>query len=192
MKTLPEDTFAEYLNYAHPGPVIPGLFQAAIPQGLAYLPEADLFLISNYMFDGRTAALTLTPAYPSPGDYVYPDFFISIPNEVQGAAFIRDHIVLSRSYGRTNNSRLSVYKSPLDEPPDHTFAFPNGRTVPVYLLDESRHRNTISAPPMTEGISVFSGTLALLFESAADKYRRTARYPQDRIHLISADIISSR
>lgn len=326
IKTLPEDTFAEYLSYTQAGPVIPGLFQAAIPQGLAYLPEGDLFVVSNYMFDGRTATLTLTAASPAPetandprlktiwiynndgsphmghmggvavshralwiassahfyrvplshimqaedgaelklpeplstevtcstaaysegvlyigefrssdGSYstpkshtftsedgtqnhalmaafqldestdalaphhidetrknkrfVKPDFFISIPDEVQGAAFIRDHIVLSRSYGRTNNSRLSVYQSPLDEPPDHTFTFPNDHTVPVRLLDESRHRKTIVAPPMTEGITAFSGALALLFESAADKYRRTSRYPQDRIHIISADII---
>ncbi len=325
MKTLPAKTFAEYLSYAHPGPIIPGLFQGAIPQGLAYLPQANRFLVSNYMFDGRTAALTLIAASPiqedtqetrpktiwiynhdgsrhrghmggvavskstvwiassahfyrmslsdilnaengadlklpkplstevtcstaaysqgvlyigefrssdgsystpeshafSGGDghqnqalmaafkldgatdplsplridesqidetYVYPDFFISIPDEVQGAAFIRDHIVLSRSYGRTNNSRLSVYKSPLNETPDHIFTFPNGRTVPVFLLDDTRHYNTISSPPMTEGITIFTDTLALLFESAADKYRCTSRYPQDRIHIISAEI----
>ena len=323
LKTLPAETFAEYLSYTQPGPVIPGLFQAAIPQGMDYVPAADAFIISNYMFDGRTAVLTITAASPaqegadeaqpkaiwiynhdgSPhtghmggvavskksvwiassahfyrmslkdildaedgaklelpkplstevtcstaaysdgilyigefrssdgsystpkshtfsseagtqnhalmaafqldesvdalnlqqidDDFVYPDFFISIPDEVQGAAFIRDHLVLSRSYGRTNNSRLSVYQSPLDEPPDHSFSFPNGRAVPVRLLDEPRHRKTIVAPPMTEGICVFSDTLALLFESAADKYRRTARHPQDRIHFLSADIISS-
>ncbi len=313
-ETLPAETFREYLALSRPGPVIPGLFEAAIPQGMAYIPVADAFLISNYMFDGRTAALTLVNAstglqektvwiynndgsrhtghmggvavsqetvwiassrhfYPlqlsvllntedgaelslpeplstevtcstaasadgvlyigefrsSDGSYstpqshafdngnralmaafeldpstgalatsqisdnfVYPDYFLSIPDEVQGEAFYNGHIILSRSYGRTNNSRLSVYTSPLEGPPDASFTFSNGTSVPVRHLDSSREIKTITAPPMTEGITLFSGELALLFESAADKYRRTARYPQDRIHIISPELLTKR
>ncbi len=311
--TLPEETFGEYLAMTRPGPIIPGLFEAAIPQGLAYIPAADMFIISNYMFDGRTAALTLVHAptgrqektvwlynqdgsrhtghmggvavsqetvwiassrhfYPLPlsallnaedgaeltlpeplstevtcstaayadgilyigefrssdGSYstppshsftngnhallaafeldpatgrlpesgvrdrfVYPDYFLSLPDEVQGEAFYNGYIILSRSYGRTNNSRLSVYTSPLEESPDTSFAFPDGPTVPVWHLDTSRHIKTITAPPMTEGITVFNGKLSLLFESAADKYRRTARYPQDRLHIISPELLTT-
>ncbi len=313
-ESLPKKSFGEYLDMSRPGPVIPGLFEAAIPQGLAYIPEADAFLISNYMFDGRTAVLFLvnaaslqleksiwlynrdgsthtghmggvavsphslwiasseyfyrlpleqilhaedgaelklpeplktevtcsTATYadgvlyigefrssdgsystpqshsfsngnralmaafeldPATGDlspsqirdhFVYPDYFLSIPDEVQGEAFYDGHIILSRSYGRTNNSRLSVYASPLKTPAEDSFSFPDGPTVPVWHLDSTQHVKTVTAPPMTEGITVFSGKLALLFESAADKYRRTARYPQDRIHIISPELLTTR
>ena len=311
--TLPAETFGEYLAMTCPGPIIPGLFEAAIPQGLAYIPAADIFIISNYMFDGRTAVLFLvnaaslqleksiwlydrdgsthtghmggvavsphslwiasskyfyrlpleqilhaedgaelklpeplktevtcsTATYadgvlyigefrssdgsystpqshsfdngssalmaafeldPATGDlatsqfrdhFVYPDYFLSIPDEGQGEVFYNGHIILSRSYGRTNNSRLSVYASPLGSPAEDSFSFPDGPTVPVWHLDSTQHVKTVTAPPMTEGITLFSGEFALLFESAADKYRRTARYPQDRLHIISPELLTT-
>ncbi|MCA1795812.1 MAG: hypothetical protein LC660_18430 [Desulfobacteraceae bacterium] len=40
---------------------------------------------------------------------------------------------------------------------------------------------------MTEGIVMVEGALAVLFESAADKYRRTSRFPQDRIHFLDTE-----
>lgn len=314
---LPEEQFAEYRDLMQPGPIIPGLFQAAVPQGLAYIPEARLLLISSYMFDGRTAAITcvslgddtvngrlektiwiyngdgsphmghmggiavskewvwiasgpdfyqlplsgileagdgskllLSGPYTTEvacsaaaasggvlyisefrsrdGSYrtskshyyktaddkinhalaagfilagqsdgippsrlqagaAYPDYFISIPDEVQGIAFLDDRIVLSQSYGRRNDSRVSVYASPLGGEPDGFFALKNGQEVPVWVLDDSNRIREITAPPMSEGICLVEGQVAVLFESASDKYRDTARSPQSRIHYLPAD-----
>jgi hypothetical protein len=122
----------------------------------------------------------------------YPSFFISIPDQVQGAAFTREHIILSRSYGRKNNSLLSVYRIPFHRQPEDYFTLENKTDVPVWHLDCRHHVRTITAPPMTEGIVMVEGALAVLFESAADKYRRTSRFPQDRIHFLDTEkLISS-
>ncbi len=117
----------------------------------------------------------------------YPSFFISIPDKVQGAAFTREHAILSRSYGRKNNSRLSVYRIPFHRKPKDYFTLENGTDVPVWHLDCRNHLRTIDAPPMTEGIVMVEEALAVLFESAADKYRRTSRFPQDRIHFLDTE-----
>ncbi|MFP4284904.1 MAG: hypothetical protein ACLFQG_05065 [Desulfovermiculus sp.] len=113
-----------------------------------------------------------------------PSFFISLPDKVQGAAFIEEHIVLSKSYGRRNTSHLSVHLNPVHSNTPDSFTFENGKTVPVWHLDSLTHIKTIGAPPMTEGITNLRGELAVLFESGANKYRRSARHPQDRIQLL--------
>ncbi|MFO7912296.1 MAG: hypothetical protein R6V15_09070 [Desulfotignum sp.] len=118
---------------------------------------------------------------------IYPSFFISIPDKVQGAAFTREHIILSQSYGRRNNSRLSVYRIPFYRKPKDFFVLENGTNVPVWHLDCRQHVRTIDAPPMTEGVVMVQGKLAVLFESGSDKYRRTARFPQDRIHFLDIE-----
>ncbi len=115
---------------------------------------------------------------------VYPSFFISIPDKVQGAAFTREYIILSQSYGRKNNSFLSVYRTPFHDEPEDRFVLENGMDVPVWHLDCRSHVRSIEAPPMTEGIVMVENLLAVLFESASDKYRRTSRFPQDRIHFL--------
>ena len=53
----PEE-YALYNSIMAEGPLIPGIFQSAVPQGMAYYEEADLMLISNYMFDGRPSCIT--------------------------------------------------------------------------------------------------------------------------------------
>ncbi len=114
-----------------------------------------------------------------------PSFFISLPDKVQGAAFIQEHIVLSKSYGRRNTSHLSVHLNPAYRvKTPYSFTFENGKTVPVWHLDSLTHIKTIGAPPMTEGITNLRGELAVLFESGANKYRRSARHPQDRIQVL--------
>jgi len=318
---LPVEVFAKYEAYARPGPVIPGLFQDAVPQGIAYIPDEELLLISNYMFDGRTGSVAVialedneadgrlekvvwfhdndgsqhgghmggiavsgawlwiassssfyqvpltavleaenneilllgdplttevtcsaaaadsgilyisefrsrdgsyrtkrshyletasggknhalaagfyldesTGDIPSAGiidGTAYPDFFLSIPDQVQGMAFIDGYIVLSQSYGRRNNSTLSVYRSPMGNTQDAEFTLSNGTTVPVWRLDSSNLISVLTAPPMTEGIVNIGGELALLYESGSDKYRDTAGFPQSRVHIISAEILNS-
>jgi hypothetical protein len=141
-------------------------------------------LMAGFHLDGKTddikeAMQTDTTAYPS--------FFFSIPDKVQGAAFTREHIIFSRSYGRKNNSLLSVYRIPFHREPEDHFTLENGTNVPVWHLDCRSHVRTIEAPPMTEGIVMVENSLAVLFESASDKYRRTSRFPQDRIHFLDTE-----
>jgi len=317
---LPSEIFGEYNSVFQPGPVIPGLFQGAVPQGIAYVPGEELLLISNYMFDGRTGSLTVISLEDDPakgrfekvlwfqnsdgsqhnghmggvavsggrlwiassssfyhvplnevleaennevlllgaalttevtcsvagtdgetlyisefrsrdGSYrtksshyfetsdgrrnralaagfnldpseesipssrigngaVYPDFFLSIPDQVQGMAFIDEYIILSQSYGRKNNSTLSIYRSPIGDEQDAEFTLSNGTTVPVWHLDSSNLISVLTAPPMTEGIVNIGGKLALLYESGSDKYRDTAGFPQSRVHILSPGILS--
>ncbi len=300
-----------YNRIREEGPVIPGIFQATVPQGMAYYPDEDLMLISNYMFDGRPSCITaismtdgllkktlwlLNPdnsphmghvgglavskkylwiasgkgvyyvslesfenqsdntnlkmtafvqtaakgsfatfsdgilwigeftsrdgSYSVPdfhhfknhegnvnhawmagfildseSDMInqeniiagvfYPDYILSIPHEVQGAAFLNNKIILSQSYGRNNNSRISVYSDPLEEVSHNVFVTDNGRSIPVWILDEQNFELEIIAPPMTEGIVDYRGSAAVLFESGSDKYRTTAKNPQGRIHILT-------
>ena len=305
------EEYSLYNGIMEKGPLIPGIFQAAVPQGMAYYSNEDLMLISNYMFDGRPSCITavsmedekliktlwLMNSDGSPhmghvgglavskkylwiasgkgvyyisleifenqsdntnlemtvfvqtaakgsfatfsdgilwvgeftsrdGSYSVPDFhhfknhegkvnhgwmagfilesdsdminhentiagvsypnyILSIPHEVQGAAFIKDKIILSQSYGRKNNSRISVYLDPLEELPHSFFVTDDNRSIPVWILDDQNLEVKLIAPPMTEGIVNYKGLTAILFESGSDKYRNTAKNPQDRISILN-------
>ncbi|MCK5201657.1 MAG: hypothetical protein KAR21_25060, partial [Spirochaetales bacterium] len=52
------EEYSLYNGIMEKGPLIPGIFQAAVPQGMAYYSNEDLMLISNYMFDGRPSCIT--------------------------------------------------------------------------------------------------------------------------------------
>ncbi len=39
--------YREYADLAEDGPIIPGLFQSAVPQCMAYHPDEELMFISN-------------------------------------------------------------------------------------------------------------------------------------------------
>jgi len=305
------DEYTVYNSIRDEGPVIPGLFQSAVPQGMAYYAEADLMFVSNYMFDGRPSCITvltmtdgllqkilwiLNPdgsvhtghvgglavsrkhlwiasgkgvyyaaleelnalasnsnlkmtafvptaakasfatfadgvlwvgeftsmdgSYSVPVSHHFktaeghlnhawlagfrlgsltdlinqdnlvdgvanPNYILSIPDEVQGALFVDDRIILSQSYGRKNNSRISVYSNPLKDPADSTYTADDGRDIPVWILDESNFEQKITAPPMTEGLADYMGLAAVLFESGSDKYRASAKNPQDRIGILN-------
>ncbi|MGM0394031.1 MAG: hypothetical protein ACQEQ5_06330 [Thermodesulfobacteriota bacterium] len=138
-------------------------------------------LMAGFHLDGKTDDIKETMQTDTTA---YPSFFISIPDKVQGAVFTREHIILSRSYGRRNNSLLSVYRTPFHREPEDWFVLENGMDVPVWHLDCRSHVRSIEAPPMTQGIVMVENSLAVLFESASDKYRRTSRFPQDRIHFL--------
>lgn len=305
------EEYGFYSSRIDKGPIIPGIFQSAVPQGMAYYDETDLMIISNYMFDGRPSCLTvvnmsdgllkktlwllnpdgsphkghvgglavsnkflwiasgkgayyisldsfnnltdnsnlkMTAFVPSAakgsfatfsdgilwigeftsrdGSYSvptshhyetlngslnhawltgfvlnnvsdlinqenliaginYPDYILSIPHEVQGAVFTNNNIYLSQSYGRKNNSRISVYTNPLEGPPYNKFIIKEDLTVPVWILGKDNLIIEIKSPPMTEGIVAYKGAIAVLFESGSDKYRSTAKNPQDRIDILS-------
>jgi len=116
-----------------------------------------------------------------------PDYLLSIPDEVQGAALYDGMVYLSASFGRKNDSRLITFKSPVDEVPHQSVELVPGMVIPLWFLDEINKVNELTLPPMSEGIVVYDNSLAVLFESAAAKYRNSARLPLDRLQIISAE-----
>lgn len=144
-------------------------------------------LMAGFVLDEQTGSIK--PSMKS-SQTAFPSFFISIPDKVQGAAFIGNYIILSQSYGRRNTSVLSVYRNPLLRGADNSFTLENGKEVPVWYLDGLNHVKSINAPPMTEGIANVNGDLAVLFESGSDKYRWSARFPQDRIQIMDISKIT--
>ncbi len=307
------ESYTDYLKIHKDGPVIPGLYQGAVPQGLAFDPESEKLYISNYMFNGQPSSVSVLSAedgtfikvlwlynpdgtphkghvggiavsgkyvwissgrgvyrinkdlidstdnkdrlkmetfirtavkgsfasysdgilwvgefasrdgtYSTPethhiklpsgkinhgwmggyylnkksdtvtsenkeGEVLYPDIIISIPDEVQGAAFYGSAVVLSRSYGRRNRSTLVSYENPLEKKPGGSIRLSGGKEIPVYFLDEGNKITSLTAPPMTEGIAAYGKYTAVLFESGSDKYRSTALFPQGRIQLFPSD-----
>lgn len=314
-RQIPNSGFVDYLSLMQEGPVIPGLLQGAVPQGNAYIREAGLLVISNYMSQGLPGVLTFISmqdfelkkvlwlynkdgsmhlghlgglartrehlwiasertVYKVPlqellaadtqdmlflgqgwrtevracfaaasesvlyvGEFrtrgrryatkpshtystvngsrnqalmagfsldretddikdhrlvsgtAYPSFFVSIPDQVQGAAFAGDYIILSQSYGRRNASSLSVYRTPFAQETEDVFAFEDELQIPVWHLDSSKHVRTVKIPPMSEGIAKVDGQLAVIYESGAAKFRRFAYLPLDRIQLVDLNLL---
>lgn len=112
---------------------------------------------------------------------VNPDFILSIPDKIQGALFFENKILLSESYGRKNYSRLLIYNNPLSE-----ISHKRGDKS-LWFLDGSNKTNEIITPPMSEALVLYKESIALLFESAALKYRDTALYPLENLQFLSTE-----
>lgn len=307
-------SYADYLQFHSDGPEIPGLYQGAVPQGMAYDSQNERMFISNYMFNGKPSSISIvsmkngkfikviwllnsdgtahkghvgglavskkhlwiasgkgvyrvtlasidttlnngqltmsaliaTPvrgsfatysdgilwvgeftskdgSYSTPDSHhiilpskkinhawmagyilnretdriqskliirgeIYPDRIISIPDEVQGAAFFKNILLVSLSYGRRNKSHLVSYKNPLSGEQQKLFVIQNSSTIPLSVLDGTNKINSLTAPPMTEGIVNYKNSLAVVFESGSDKYRSTSLYPQGRIQILPINI----
>ena len=98
--------------------------------------------------------------YPTPvKDNTYdaiPEQTVSIPDEIQGMAFVQNIIVLSRSYG-PHDARLMAYEY-----------------TDVYDLSDLTDNNCLYSgvlPPYLEQICVDGDDLYLVFESCAERYR---------------------
>jgi len=305
--------YQQFSKWRIEGPLIPGLQQALVPQGMAYWEECDLMIISNYMSDGTTGVLTILNMVDEtldrvlylynadkaphnghlgglalsrdylwiasgPGIYyvsletiravqsgdkiflsefietetkgsfatysenilwvgeftredgsysvpsyhhsiardgnshrgwlagykldvltdminlenkisgkVLPDYILSVPDEIQGAIFLQDKILLSASYGRNNSSRLLLFNNPLTEQSHQScIVFPN-KNIPFWFLDDINKIGKITVPPMSEAVVFYKDSIAVVFESAASKYRRTASFPIDRIQFLTLD-----
>ena len=113
-----------------------------------------------------------------------------VPEKVQGTTITSDGmLLLSTSYGRTNESRLFVYEDPRGDTPD-SHVLISGHEVPVWNLRERDIVMDITAPPMSEGCCSVDTDIYLIFESAAYYYRafhpdNRSTDPTDRIWQIS-------
>ncbi len=119
--------------------------------------------------------------------YATPDYILSIDDRIQGMTYQKEtgHIVLSRSYGRANNSTLFYFDDVLGTTA-HTTTTLNGVSVPVWFLDSQVDCTSVTAIPMAEGITCIDGKTYVLFESGAKYYAEssTSKLPTDRVWVV--------
>ena len=122
-----------------------------------------------------------TESWSQESGYMVPDCIFSIDQKIQGFAVVGSRVALSQSYGRTNDSKILLYENPMESAPHQTVEL-GGKTVPLWFLDGSLDMESYTAPPMTEGLASFDGTLLILFESGATYYKDDGGInPTDRV-----------
>ena len=100
-----------------------------------------------------------------------PDYFLAIPEQVQGMAFTKtDKIIFSTSYGRKNDSKLYIYDDVLITEKSGTKKV-DGKNIDLYACNNEMLIKEITAPPMAEGMAIHYDGIYLIFESGAEKYR---------------------
>lgn len=100
-----------------------------------------------------------------------PDYYLAIPEQVQGMAFTKtDKIIFSTSYGRRNNSKIYVYDDVLITEKSATKKI-DGKSIELYACNNEMLLKEIIAPPMAEGLAMHHDGVYLIFESGAAKYR---------------------
>ena len=114
-------------------------------------------------------------------------YILSIRRKVQGICITDKTIFLSISYGRRNRSIIAIYKNPLKEQPHRTVTLENGLKAPLWYLDGKNIIREIDFPPMSEGITMIDGKLAVLPESGAEKYQSGGLGPLDHVILIDLE-----
>lgn len=112
-----------------------------------------------------------------------PSFAVSVREQVQGIAVYEGGIALSCSYGLPD-STIWVYENVLGGQADKSLEV-GGTSVPLYMLDSSNLKTTITAPCMSEEIAVKDGRLYILFESLSNKYKLFTRTRMSHVYSIA-------
>ncbi|WP_028552150.1 lamin tail domain-containing protein [Paenibacillus sp. UNC451MF] len=133
----------------------------------------------------KLSSSDLLSGMPGAGSVTVPDYILSIPDEIQGMEVVGDKVVLSRSYGRNNDSRLLAYTWSLSEAAHSQTSVFGSVSVPIWFLDGSNILNSLIMPPMAEGIFEHNGSLHVLFESGAKEYL-DGKYPIDKLQFLDA------
>ena len=115
-------------------------------------------------------------------DGYVPDIMIAIPEQVQGMTrTLTGGFIFSTSYGRKNNSVIKVFNDITEGDKTGTVTI-DGKSIDLYACDELEMKTSYVAPPMSQGIESVNGTIYLLFESGAAKYRSGGgKYPVDTL-----------
>ncbi len=115
-------------------------------------------------------------------DGYIPDIMLAIPEQVQGMTrTLTGGFIFSTSYGRKNNSVIKVFNDVTEGDRAGTVTV-DGISVNLYAFDELEMKTSYIAPPMSQGIESVNGTIYLLFESGAAKYRSGGgKYPVDTL-----------
>ncbi len=114
-------------------------------------------------------------------------YILSIRQKVQGICITDKTIFLSISYGRRNRSIIEIYKNPLQEQPHRTVTLENVLKAPLWYLDGKNIIRKIDFPPMSGGITMIEGKLAVLPESGVEQYQRGGLGPLDHVVLIDLE-----
>ncbi len=117
-----------------------------------------------------------------------PDYFLAIPEQVQGMAFTKtDKIVFSTSYGRRNNSKIYIYDDVLITEKIGTKKV-DDKSIDLYACNNEMLVKEIIAPPMSEGLAVHHDGIYLIFESGASKYRSNrGKNPLDNAYITNIE-----
>lgn len=135
----------------------------------------------GYRLSDSTENELKSGAWATGMSYATPDIVLSIDQKIQGFAVIGNRIVLSCSYGRTNNSQIILYENVLNENA-HASVTLNDTSIPVWFLDSAELVKKYTAMPMSEALAADNGELLILFESGAPFYKDDGGVnPTDRI-----------
>ncbi len=100
----------------------------------------------------------------------HPDLAISVTGLVQGFAVSGNTYMLSRSYG-LSNSKLEYYGIPTRADTDITVSDgTNEKVVPLYYLDSSNIKRTVTLPSFSEDLAVVDDRVVVTTEAACNKY----------------------
>ncbi len=113
-----------------------------------------------------------------------PDYYIAIPEQVQGMAFTKTgNIIFSTSYGRKNNSYLYIYENILISERVGTVDI-DGNIINLLACSNENLVQKITALPMSEGMTQSKYGVTMIFESGAEKYRQhRGKYPVDTAYV---------
>ena len=117
-----------------------------------------------------------------------PDYYIAIPEQVQGMAFSKTgDIIFSTSYGRKNNSEIHIYKDILISERVGTIDI-DGNIIDLLACNNKKKKKTITALPMSEGMTQSKYGVTLIFESGAEKYRQhRGKLPVDTTYIANIE-----
>ncbi len=117
-----------------------------------------------------------------------PDYLMAIPDEVQGITVTPSGMfIFTTSYGRRNNSEIRIYRDILAGKKISAEKI-DGKDVELIACSENFLKDKITAPPMAEGIDCSDGSIWIVFESGAAKYRsHGGKYPVDSVFSFKYD-----
>lgn len=121
-------------------------------------------------------------------DGYIPDYFIAIPEQVQGMSFSKTgRVIFSTSYGRKNNSVIYIFEDVLITERVGTVDF-DGTSVDLLACSNDILSETITGLPMSEGMTQNHNGVTVIFESGAEKYRQhRGKFPVDRAYTADID-----
>jgi hypothetical protein len=185
---FPVETNASFVTYAD------GVLWA----GEFYHPAASYYTAPSHQVtspDGTqygawVAGYTIDPVTDQPTAPT-PAYILAIRDQIQGMAVTPDSIVLSRSYGRKNDSYLFRYACPDLHGVPYQTAPVGGATVPVWFLDTTTqyaNEPVLTLPPLAEGAAMAGDhQMYVIFESGANEYRYDGFNPLDRWAMVDLD-----
>lgn len=132
--------------------------------------------------------LPSTDKINSTSDGYIPDYFLAIPEQVQGMALTKTNkIIFSTSYGRKNNSVIYIFDDIFSETKVGTVTI-DGQSIDLLACSNNKLNKQIIAPPMAEGLANHPDGIYLIFESGAAKYRNGGgKFPTENAYVITTE-----